>query len=54
MALVNAVGILDRYSPAKKPLLSALPEVGEDVLLITAASARHWQQRMRYPQTRIA
>lgn len=33
MALVNAVGILDRYSPAKKPLLSALPEVGEDVLL---------------------
>lgn len=33
MALVNAVGILDRYSPAKKPVLSALPEVGEDVLL---------------------
>ena len=32
-ALVNAVNILDRYSPAKKPLLSAKPEVEESVLL---------------------
>ena len=33
MALVNAVDVLDKYAPAKKPLLSAKPEVGENVLL---------------------
>ena len=32
-ALVSAVSILDRYVPEKKPMLSAKPEVGEDVLL---------------------
>ena len=32
-ALVNAVDVLDKYAPAKKPLLSAKPEVGENVLL---------------------
>ena len=32
-SIVNAVSILDRYAPAKKPLLSAKPEVGENVLL---------------------
>ena len=32
-ALVGAVDILDRHMPEKKPMLSAKPEVGEDVLL---------------------
>ena len=31
--LLNAIGLLDRYAPEKKPLLSAKPEVGTDVLL---------------------
>ena len=32
-ALVGAVDILDRHMPERKPMLSAKPEVGEDVLL---------------------
>ena len=32
-AIQNAIGLLDRYAPEKKPMLSAKPEVGTDVLL---------------------
>ncbi len=31
--LMNAIGLLDRYAPEKKPLLSAKPEVETDTLL---------------------
>ena len=32
-AIQNAIGLLDRYAPEKKPLLSAKPEVDTAVLL---------------------
>ena len=41
-------------SPQRNPCSVHCRRSARTFCWMTAASARHWQQRMRYPQTRIA